>query len=441
MTRARPWARPTLLLVIGGVLLPNALFFALDTVLALPERASALCLYAAVALLCGWTPPALVTGLYLAVLATDLWLIVAQMFFLDIGALAGWLRMVPELDLLASPLYGVMIGTIGILAAANLAFLGRHAAAMAAGSRPALIGALLAVLGADILLDRSPGSAAPWAGLAQPFESAVERSDFAAVARNPGRSRHVLLVLVESLGVLRDRQAQALLLSPFDDPALARQFTVRTGTTTFFGATAHGEMRELCQSREPYRAVLAGGHPGCLPEAFAAHGFRTVSVHGFSQTFYERKRWYPLIGFVRSVFQENLGKPYRRCGGTFAGPCDVDLAETIRTRMAEAEQPLFVYWLTLNSHVPVKPGQATRRFGCETGGPFGDAEVCTMAEIWLDLFDAIKRIARDNPDAEILLAGDHAPPLWRRSSRELFEPDRVQWIRLSPRPITTAAGP
>jgi hypothetical protein len=65
-------------------------------------------------------------------------------------------------------------------------------------------------------------------------------------------------------------------------------------------------------------------------------------------------------------------------------------------------------------------------------GPFGDPEVCAMAEIWEDLFDAVSRLALRNPDTEILLVGDHAPPLWRRDARRQFRTDRVPWIRLAP---------
>ena len=56
-----------------------------------------------------------------------------------------------------------------------------------------------------------------------------------------------------------------------------------------------------------------------------------------------------------------------------------------------------------------------------------------MAEIWEDLFDAISRLALRNPETKILLVGDHAPPLWRRSASRQFETGRVPRIRLAPR--------
>jgi hypothetical protein len=37
------------------------------------------------------------------------------------------------------------------------------------------------------------------------------------------------------------------------------------------------------------------------------------------------------------------------------------------------------------------------------------------------------------PPTEILLVGDHAPPLWSKAGRALFTPGKVTWVRLTPR--------
>ncbi|WP_289015478.1 hypothetical protein [uncultured Methylobacterium sp.] len=92
-------------------------------------------------------------------------------------------------------------------------------------------------------------------------------------------------------------------------------------------------------------------------------------------------------------------------------------------------------WLTLNSHVPIRAGEATARHDCATGGPFGDPEVCAMAEIGEDPFAAESPLASRDPEAELFLVGDHAPPLRRRAARIRFEPDRGPLIRLTPRSL------
>lgn len=337
--------------------------------------------------------------------------------------------------MLSSPLYAGLTAALTAFVAAGLWFLVRYRARMVRGNRIVLALAVSGFLFADIAINSSASlSLGPAAAIGQPFQSAVQASGFAALTEPSPRKPNVLLVLVESLGVLRDPRQREVLFSAFDDAALREAFSITTGTTSFFGATSYGEMRELCHSRSAYTVLLDGHGPTCLPAQLAARGYRTVSVHGFTSAFYDRSSWYPKAGFVRSVFQDTATSAYtRHCGGAFVGPCDVDIAETIDDRLSKATQPLFVYWVTLNSHVPVRPGEATPRHDCKTGGPFGDPEVCAMAEIWEDLFAAVSRLAIRNPGTEILLVGDHAPPLWRRAARVRFEPDRVPWIRLAPR--------
>ena len=428
-------ARPTLLLLTGAILLPNALAILVSLWIGLPSRTAPIAAYVAVILACLRLPRPVAVPLYLAVVVFDLMMIVTEIFFLDLGSIAHNIDALAHVRLLSSPLYAGLLAAVTASVAATLWFFLRYRAPMAEGSKLVLAVAVTACLLADIGANSSVSlHLGPAAGIGQPFQSAVSGSGFDALAEPSRTKPNVLLVLVESLGVLRDAHQRTVLFSAFDDAALRRNFSITTGTTSFFGATAYGEMRELCHTRSPYTALLDGSGPTCLPALFAARGYRTVSVHGFTSAFYDRSHWYPKAGFVRSVFQESTTTPYkRRCGGAFSGLCDVEIAETLSDKLAKATQPLFLYWVTLNSHVPVRAGQATPRHDCTTGGPFGDPEVCAMAEIWEDLFAAISRLALRNPGTEILLVGDHAPPLWRRAARDRFEPDRVPWIRLSPR--------
>ena len=427
--------RPTLLLLVGAVLLPNALAILASIWIGLPTRTAPIAAYVVVVLVGLRLPRFAVVPLYLTVVLFDLLMIVVEIFFLDIGSLSRNLDAFAHVHLLRSPLYAGLLAAVAASVAATLWFLLRYRAPMARGNRLVLAGAVAACLLADIPINGSTSLyLGPTAAIGRPFRSAVAESGFEMLTEPSRTKPNVLLVLVESLGVLRDAHQRDVLFAAFDDPALRRSFGITTGTTSFFGATAYGEMRELCHTRSPYTALLDAGGPTCVPALFAAKGYRTVSVHGFSSAFYDRSHWYPKAGFVRSVFQDTATTPYkRRCGGAFSGLCDVEIADTISDKLATATQPLFLYWVTLNSHVPVLAGQATPRHDCTTGGPFGDPEVCAMAEIWEDLFAAIARLAMRNPGTEILLVGDHAPPLWRRAARNRFEPDRVPWIRLSPR--------
>ncbi|AWN50558.1 sulfatase-like hydrolase/transferase [Methylobacterium sp. 17Sr1-1] len=447
LRHATALVRSSVPLLVGGLVLPNALALVAGTVAGVPARTSAIALYAALALLGGTLPGWALALLALPVMVLDLAFAVGRMFFLDPGALLHLIDAGTLATLLATPTYAAGAAAVG-LALAYLTFLMRTGPAMRRGSRPVFAAAVAGLLVGDGLVNGSTaydfGSPA---SVGQPFDSGSLGSGFDALTGQDRPPRRILMVMVESLGVLRDAGQRAVLTAPFDDPALRRLYTVTTGTSAFFGATASGEMRELCRTYRSHRQVFTrqmftADDPTCLPRRFAARGYRTVSVHGYHAGFYGRAQWYPLAGFQKSLFGEGMAPLFARaCGGPFPGPCDTDVAAVVEAELA-APGPAFVYWLTLNSHVPVPRGEATPRHDCgRPGGPFADREVCAMVEIWQDVFAAVSRIALAHPGTEILLVGDHAPPLWRRTARDAFEPGRVPWIRLAPIPVATAALP
>jgi hypothetical protein len=57
-----------------------------------------------------------------------------------------------------------------------------------------------------------------------------------------------------------------------------------------------------------------------------------------------------------------------------------------------------------------------------------------MAELWHHLFRAVAQLALDPAiaPAEILVVGDHAPPLWLTNGRAEFEAGKVAWYRPMP---------
>ena len=66
-----------------------------------------------------------------------------------------------------------------------------------------------------------------------------------------------------------------------------------------------------------------------------------------------------------------------------------------------------------------------------------------MTEMWLEVLDKVATLATaaDLPPTEILVVGDHAPPLWSRRGRSLFEPGKVTWFRLTTRPDDPSEQP
>ena len=161
----------------------------------------------------------------------------------------------------------------------------------------------------------------------------------------------------------RDPTARGRVDSPLFDPRVTDKYRISAGSVVYFGSTTSGEMRELCDTREPYREFTRSNGTSCLPAQLRRRGYATMAVHAFHHSMFERDEWYPVIGFDKEVFGEELLKvTHRLCGNAFRGVCDADLPPIIVREAAFSKKPKFIYWLTLNTHIPVAPGQALADF-------------------------------------------------------------------------------
>ena len=174
----------------------------------------------------------------------------------------------------------------------------------------------------------------------------------------------MLLVIVEGLGAFADPEHQQLLADRF---AAATLHNVTAGTAPFFGSTTAGEMRELCVSRESYELLLEEPQP-CLPGLLCHAGYDTIGIHGYPGYIFEREDWWPNAGFNRMLFAADLYPGIEsQCGGTFRGICDREIGARLIDLVGGDRGPRFIYWLTLNTHVPIRLGDGTPRLDCEDG--------------------------------------------------------------------------
>ena len=253
------------------------------------------------------------------------------------------------------------------------------------------------------------------------------------------RANHenVVVVVVESMGLLVNEAARTRQFSPLlDDPAILSRYTATRGSVPFTGATVTGEMRELChlQSTVHVSDESLIGKPPCLPTQFRALGYETVSFHGYRSTMFLRGNWYPKLGFESSEFLPEL-KDLPTCSGAFYGTCDRAIASQMEERLAAKRRsggpPQFLYWMTLNSHLPVDVAIAPAR-PCPVAA---DSEVCAQLAYVGVVLDAVKKLALDQstgPTA-IFLVGDHAPPYASIERRDLFDSDNVPYLVLLPK--------
>ncbi len=430
-----PTWRATLWLCLVGLVLPNALTLgALAAGIGTPPRTAAILAFACLALVARVAPFGVTAALFVALVVYDAVATLALLFGLAPGEILTAVKLSTELKLFESPLYRGLIAGASLLVVGNLVALGRWRARITGGNALALVAAAGIVAGLDFVSNTSAHYAfGSLYGTGRPVESAADASGFRAAALKG--ERNAVLVVVEALGRFEDPALQAALLSPFADPALAARYAVSTGRTTYYGSTTAGELRELCDTREPFDDLSAATASRCLPARLAARGHDTVGIHNFTRNFFGREGWWPRIGLGRRIFGEDLApRTGRRCGGPFKAVCDTDVVPLIHETLRAATRPTFLYWLTLSTHVPVALREGTDRFGCAEGGAFGHVEVCNMAELWADVFAGLAAMTADLPATDILIVGDHAPPLWFRTGRGLFSPGQVTWIRLTPKP-------
>jgi sulfatase-like protein len=435
----RAWlTSPTAMVMAAALILPNLLSIAtLGAVLdvSLPPRTISIMAYAMLAICARRIPFALTVILFLAILAFDLVWTISVSFGLAPSELVTALDHAQHVHVFQSPLYGTLIGVLMVTSAATLWLLYRRETLLRANI-VAMFAAALLFAGVDFVTNVSPHyQFGAMLGRNVPIESAAAKSGFNGVAGTDGRN--VVLVMVEGLGYLTDPTARRQIDSPLFDTRITDKYRITEGSVVYYGSTTAGEMRELCDTREPYLEFSKTHGASCLPARLRTRGYATMAVHAFHHSMFERDEWYPVVGFDKEVFGEKLVKvTHRLCGNAFRGVCDADLPPIIVQEAAFSKKPKFIYWLTLNTHIPVAPGQALADFGCKKdAGIFRHVHVCEMAELWHDVFASVSKLALDPGigPADILIVGDHSPPLWSRRARAQFEPGLVAWYRLTPR--------
>lgn len=268
-----------------------------------------------------------------------------------------------------------------------------------------------------------------------PFTSATKQTQFLQLA--DGKT-NLMVIMVEAMGLPRDAGMKSKLEQIWIRPEIARRYDVSQGTTAFFGSTTSGEMRELCGRWGDYREI-ASPQSDCLPAMLAAKGYRTTSYHSFTSRFFDRTSWYPLIGIQHLNFEDEVeAKGASACPNVFAGACDRDVPQIIGEQLKDRSKPQFIYWLTLNSHLPVIEDPKLGTTNCKQLGGTEDADfplICRMYSVWDDTAVALEKMVSQPgfPPTDILIVGDHMPPFTHQKSRLKFDSEHVPWFLLKHR--------
>jgi hypothetical protein len=252
---------------------------------------------------------------------------------------------------------------------------------------------------------------------------------------------NVALVLLESWGQSSDSAVKDALLKPYFQPGLLARYQVFQGTVPFFGPTVAGEGRELCGSNIGFFMMGATAEQlhDCVPDRLAALGFHDIALHGMGGYGFHRLTWYQTIGFRERWFGDRFrqdGLP--DCQGALVGTCDASVADWIAHRLEKAEAtPEFVYWVTLNSHLPLQvPTALLHPATCSIARLLEQQPVlCAWYQLVANVHGAVAQLAMSKlaRPTVLIVVGDHAPPFSNPAQRSQFSSLVVPYVILIPR--------
>lgn len=99
----------------------------------------------------------------------------------------------------------------------------------------------------------------------------------------------------------------------------------------------------------PYRAVAAGWDVPSLATFLKRLGYRTVCIHPYPASFYQRDRVYPRLGFDEFLDIRAFAGAERAGSHT----SDATVAEKISEVLEKSSRPVFVFAITMENHGPL----------------------------------------------------------------------------------------
>ncbi len=253
-----------------------------------------------------------------------------------------------------------------------------------------------------------------------------------------GSYDNVILIVLESFGLLADDKAMQDILGIFNNAELLNFYDVSTGSISAKGGTKAAEIRELCRYSSSGIASKKDAHhlSSCLPIRLKDMGYNTIGIHNSMGSNFRRDRWYSVIGFDEIYFMEDIAKKYnidKRCGYSFPGICERDMMNTYLPDIIGNNGKNFLHFLTVESHVPSKEHDMHPDFHniCKKYSSFrANEEVCYLIDLQYRMLEDVITMAKKYKDSRnyIIVVGDHAPPFHSIGSVRQYVLGKVPYI-------------
>lgn len=244
-----------------------------------------------------------------------------------------------------------------------------------------------------------------------------------------------LLIINESWGSALYPEINKAILQPI----ISRDsgfLDVKYGDVVFVGNTLQAELRELCSLKRSSLRESEGqfidNFDNCLPKKLSGDGYSTFAMHAARGEMYDRKRWYPLVGFDEQTFYESKKWP-TQCK-SFPGACDLDMLDEIKNFFSTPGKK-FMYWLTLNTHSWYDLDDLRIDvFDCNDMKITVNTSTCRNHKLQAQFFHALADLAKDPAMAGVTVRviGDHPPPIASKSEHHrYFKTQSIEWLQFT----------
>ncbi|WP_409558837.1 LTA synthase family protein [Agrobacterium sp.] len=259
-------------------------------------------------------------------------------------------------------------------------------------------------------------------------------ADGSAFAVNNSKRPDVIVIMSESLW--DPRRLSNVSLTPDPMPTLRATQSGNVFSPEFGGMTANVEFEALTGFSNaflpygsiPYQQYIRGPVPS-LATFFRAEGYSAIAMHPFQEWFWNRKEVYKSFGFEEFRSEENMPAMEKR--GIFAS--DESLFEQIMGAADSAENPLFLFAVTLQGHGPYEANRyannTIRVDGKGNLSPAAEEALSTYAQGVNEADKSMSRLIdwakKRNRETIIVTFGDHLPPLGRAFVESGYMPGMV----------------
>ncbi|NTJ42523.1 LTA synthase family protein [Agrobacterium larrymoorei] len=257
-------------------------------------------------------------------------------------------------------------------------------------------------------------------------------SDGSAFAVNRSARPDVIMIMSESLfdptrlkdidfskdpmPTIRARQSGNVFSPEFGGMTANVEFEALTGFTNAF----------LPYGSIPYQQYIRRHMPS-LATFFRGEGYSAIAMHPFQEWFWNRREVYKHFGFEEFRSEETLPPMEKR--GTFAS--DEALTKEIMQTVDAAENPLFLFAVTLQGHGPYEPNRYAQN-AISVNGNLSEGATQALSTYTQGVSEADASLAKlmkwaksRERETVIVLFGDHLPPLGQAFVESGYMPDMV----------------